>query len=43
MPQINRIIDSPFAHGELSLRTRHRVARELARAATSAPMSCPIR
>jgi heptosyltransferase-2 len=31
MPQINRIIDSPFAHGELSLRTRHRVARELAR------------
>ena len=31
MPQINRIIDSPFAQGELSLRTRHRVARELAR------------
>jgi heptosyltransferase-2 len=31
MPQIDRIIDSPFAHGELSLRTRHRVARELAR------------
>ncbi|MCM8610771.1 lipopolysaccharide heptosyltransferase II [Accumulibacter sp.] len=31
MPEINRIVDSPFAHGELSLRTRHRIARELAR------------
>ncbi|HAY27089.1 MAG TPA: lipopolysaccharide heptosyltransferase II, partial [Candidatus Accumulibacter sp.] len=31
MPEIHRIIDSPFAHGDLSLRTRHRIARELAR------------
>jgi hypothetical protein len=32
MPQINRIIDSPFAHGELSLKARHRLARQLAHA-----------
>ncbi|WP_313954136.1 lipopolysaccharide heptosyltransferase II [Accumulibacter sp.] len=31
MAEISRIIDSPFAHGELSLRSRHRLARQLAR------------
>ena len=29
MPQIARVIDSPFSHGELSLKARHRLAREL--------------
>ncbi|MBN9423654.1 MAG: lipopolysaccharide heptosyltransferase II [Candidatus Accumulibacter sp. 66-26] len=29
MPEIGRIIDSPFAHGDLSLRARHRLARQL--------------
>ena len=32
MPEIARIIDSPFAHGELSLKARHRLARKLAQA-----------
>ena len=32
MPQIARIVDSPFAHGELSLKARHRLARQLAQA-----------
>jgi heptosyltransferase-2 len=32
MPEIGRIIDNPFAHGELSLRARYRLARELAAA-----------
>ncbi len=31
MPQIKQIADSPFAHGDLSLKTRHRLARQLAR------------
>jgi heptosyltransferase-2 len=31
MPQIGRIIDTPFAHGELSLAARYRLARELSR------------
>ena len=30
MPEISRIIDSPFAHGDLSLKARHRLARQLA-------------
>lgn len=30
MPEISRVIDSPFAHGDLSLKARHRLARELA-------------
>jgi heptosyltransferase-2 len=30
MPEITRVIDSPFAHGDLSLKARHRLARELA-------------
>ncbi len=30
MPQIATIIDSPFAHGDLSLRERHQLARRLA-------------
>jgi heptosyltransferase-2 len=29
MPEISRIIDSPFAHGDLSLKARHRLARHL--------------
>jgi heptosyltransferase-2 len=43
MPEIAQVVDSPFAHGELSLKARHRVARQLAPAATSAPTSCPTR
>jgi hypothetical protein len=35
MPEIAQVIDSPFAHGELSLKARHRLARQLATAATS--------
>ena len=31
MPQIDRIIDSPFAHGELSLRARYYLAQQLAK------------
>ena len=31
MPQIDRVIESPFAHGELALAARYRLARELAR------------
>ncbi|WP_287655153.1 lipopolysaccharide heptosyltransferase II, partial [Accumulibacter sp.] len=31
MPEIARVFDSPFAHGDLSLKARHRLARELAR------------
>jgi heptosyltransferase-2 len=31
MPEIAEVVDSPFAHGELSLKARHRVARQLAR------------
>jgi len=31
MPEIARVFDSPFAHGELSLKARHRLARGLAR------------
>jgi heptosyltransferase-2 len=31
MPEIGEIVDSPFAHGDLSLKTRHRLARQLAR------------
>lgn len=31
MPQIDRVIESPFAHGELALVARYRLARELAR------------
>jgi len=30
MPEIAQIVDSPFAHGDLSLRARHRLARRLA-------------
>ena len=30
MPEINDIIDNPFAHGELSLQARYRLARQLA-------------
>ena len=30
MPEIAQIVDSPFAHGELSLKARHRLARQLA-------------
>ncbi len=30
MPEINAIIDNPFAHGELSLKARFRLARQLA-------------
>lgn len=30
MPEITQIIDSPFAHGDLSLKARHRLARQLA-------------
>ncbi|HND38194.1 MAG TPA: lipopolysaccharide heptosyltransferase II [Accumulibacter sp.] len=30
MPEIAQIVDSPFAHGDLSLRARHRLARKLA-------------
>ena len=30
MPEIAQVVDSPFAHGELSLKTRHRLARQLA-------------
>ncbi len=32
MPEIGRIVDSPFGHGDLSLRGRHRLARQLAHA-----------
>ena len=31
MPQIGEVIDNPFAHGELSLAARYRLARELAK------------
>ena len=31
MPQISKVIDNPFAHGELSLGARYRLARELAK------------
>ena len=31
MPQIGKVIDNPFAHGELSLGARYRLARELAK------------
>ncbi|MCB1941948.1 MAG: lipopolysaccharide heptosyltransferase II [Candidatus Accumulibacter sp.] len=30
MPEIAQLIDSPFAHGELALKMRHRLARRLA-------------
>ncbi|MFZ2852878.1 MAG: lipopolysaccharide heptosyltransferase II [Rhodocyclaceae bacterium] len=30
MPEISRVIDNPFAHGELALRARYRLARRLA-------------
>ncbi|WP_291994035.1 lipopolysaccharide heptosyltransferase II [Candidatus Accumulibacter sp. ACC003] len=30
MPEIAQVVDSPFTHGELSLKARHRLARELA-------------
>ncbi len=30
MPEIAQIIDSPFTHGELSLKARHRLGRQLA-------------
>ena len=30
MPEINAVIDSPFGHGQLSLKARWRLARELA-------------
>ncbi|WP_301101751.1 lipopolysaccharide heptosyltransferase II [Propionivibrio sp.] len=33
MPQIGQVMDNPFAHGELSLAARHRLARQLAQAA----------
>jgi len=29
MPEIGQVIDNPFAHGELSLRARYRLARQL--------------
>ena len=32
MPEIARIIDNPFAHGELALSARYRLARQLAQA-----------
>jgi len=32
MPEIGRVVDSPFAHGDLSLKARHRLARQLAQA-----------
>ena len=32
MPEITQIIDSPFAHGELSLKARHHLARQLSQA-----------
>jgi heptosyltransferase-2 len=32
MPEIGRIVASPFAHGELSLKGRYRLARQLAQA-----------
>ncbi|WP_291984478.1 lipopolysaccharide heptosyltransferase II [Candidatus Accumulibacter sp. ACC007] len=32
MPEIAQVVDSPFVHGELSLKTRHRLARRLAAA-----------
>ncbi len=32
MPEIGRIVDNPFAHGELSFKARYRLARELAQA-----------
>ena len=31
MPQIGKVIDNPFAHGQLSLGARYRLARELAK------------
>ena len=31
MPQIGKVIDNPFAHGELALGARYRLARELAK------------
>lgn len=31
MPEITRLIDSPFAHGDLSLKARHRLAHQLAK------------
>ncbi|WP_281349705.1 lipopolysaccharide heptosyltransferase II [Propionivibrio limicola] len=30
MPEVSEIVDNPFAHGELSLRARYRLARQLA-------------
>ena len=33
MPQISAVIDNPFAHGELALAARYRLARELAHSA----------
>jgi heptosyltransferase-2 len=30
MPEIGLVIDSPFGHGQLALRARHRLAREIA-------------
>jgi heptosyltransferase-2 len=32
MPEITQLVHSPFAHGELSLKARHRLARQLAAA-----------
>ena len=32
MPEIASIIDNPFAHGELALSARYRLARQLAQA-----------
>jgi len=32
MPEIGRVIDSPFGHGELALKARYQLARELAQA-----------
>ena len=32
MPEIGRIIDSPFAHGDLALKDRYRLARQLRKA-----------
>jgi heptosyltransferase-2 len=32
MPEIAQVVDSPFAHGELSLKARHHLARRLAAA-----------
>ena len=32
MPEISEVIDNPFAHGELSLRARYRLARQIAAA-----------